>query len=670
VAVGVRGSHIDYPVDAEVDAIGYRAIGRDARVRAGSEIHFLRSVFSRRFGHHRQGDEPPSFVFLGCRPRDVPKKANGTHQMDVDKLQINGWCSVRGFDCCLMKIKRITHEFESFSSSCAEKLAGSSVVSKLAILVILIAAMDAVSLVSSSADANTAQGGAAVSEAQSAGKRPSITASPERVKTDGKLGSSSIRWTTGDGTIGFVYVSVNGGGRTLFTSGATGNQTASWINAGTYVFELYADAERHTLLASVSVYGMSTPEVSEFWRRAGRWLSIVAAFVVLYLAAYSCSAGTMRTGFPVEPTTSTRRLYVTRNLLFGAAVFAVLDGIIFHTGLYTRILAPDSFGGNIALITRAEKKRVSSGLKEVLVLGDSRIAEGFSDVAADKLGSPEGFKFLKLAEVGSTVEIWYYMLRDVDPTARRYSAIVIPYDYPYERERDQLYKVSMAGPLLHYGDCLNFASVFLPWSDRFKAFTACILRGLAFQNDIVDLLEDPIRRIRSIQQAPRILHFRAVYKGIDDDIVGTSYDPKTGQLTFPPRLTEAQKKSIRRSVAPPSQLEAQHFLKLQRDWIQRILNRYSNGPTTIVFVPSPRGPFGGFPEWQTRTNVSSGFSMNYRSLLPGVVTQRAVFPFSEDTFNFLEKPEYYADGYHLNEKGRQKFTQIMVTELIRELQGI
>jgi hypothetical protein len=579
--------------------------------------------------------------------------------MDVDKLQINSWCSVRGFDCCLMKIKRITHEFESFSSSCAEKLASSSVVSKIAILVILIAAMDAVSLVSPSAEASTAQGVAFVSEAQSSGKGPSITATPERVKTDGKLGSSSIRWTTGDGSIGFVYVSVNGGERTLFTSGATGSQTASWIKAGTYVFELYADAERHTLLASVSVYGTSTPEVSEFWRRAGRWLSIVAAFVVLYLAAYSCSTGTMRTGFPVEPTTSPRRLYVIRNLLFGAALFAVLDGIMFHTGLYTRILAPDSFAGSMALITRAEKKRVSSGLKEVLVLGDSRIAEGFSALDADKLGSQERFKFLNLAEVGSTVEIWYYMLRDVDPTARRYTALVIPYDYPYERDRDQLYKVSMAGPLLRYRDCFTFASAFRPWSDRYKAFTACILLGSAFQNDVVDLLENPMVRIRSIREEPKMLYSRAMYKGRDTDIVGTSYDPKTGQLTFPSRLTQMERDSIKRSVARPSELEAQYFLKLQRDWIQRILNRYWNSPTAIVLVPSPRGPFGGL----------LGFSENYRAAFAEVATQKAVMPFPVDAFDGLERPEYYADGYHLNAKGRQKFTELMVTQVIRELRS-
>jgi hypothetical protein len=315
----------------------------------------------------------------------------------------------------------------------------------------------------------------------------------------------------------------------------------------------------------------------------------------------------------------------------------------------------------VALNTRAEKIRISSGLKEVLVLGDSRIAEGFSALAANELCPQEGFKFLKLAEVGSTVEIWYYMLRDVDPTARRYSAIVIPYDYPYEEARgEQVYKVSMAGPLLRYGDCFDFASAFVRWSDRFKAFTACILRGAAFQNDVVDLLEHPIERIKSIEQVlPRKLHFQAVYKGRDDDIVGTSYDPKTGRLTFPPRLTEIQRESIRRSVATPSQLEAQHILKLQRDWIQRILNRYSNSPTAIVLVPAPRGPFGGL----------LGVSMDYRTVLPGGVTPRAVLPLPEQAFHCLEKPEYYADGYHLNSKGRQKFTQIMVAELMSKFQS-
>jgi len=37
--------------------------------------------------------------------------------------------------------------------------------------------------------------------------------------------------------------------------------------------------------------------------------------------------------------------------------------------------------------------------------------------------------------------------------------------------------------------------------------------------------------------------------------------------------------------------------------------------------------------------------------------------------NFLEKPEYYFDGYHLNSKGRQRFTETLVTELVGRLRS-
>jgi len=215
----------------------------------------------------------------------------------------------------------------------------------------------------------------------------------------------------------------------------------------------------------------------------------------------------------------------------------------------------------------------------------------------------------------------------------------------------------MAAPLLRYGDCFNFASAFPRWSGRFRAVTACILRGSAFQSDEVNFLEHPIGRIRSLQREPKRLLSRDLYKGRDYDIVGTSYDPKTGQVTFPPRLTEAQREAVRDSLLKPSQSETQDFLRMQRDGIQRILNRYSASRTKIVLTPVPRGPFAGLP----------GVSMTFHAVFPTITTQKAVFSLPEQTFDFLEKPEYYFDGFHLNGKGRQRFTETLVAELIGRL---
>jgi hypothetical protein len=493
---------------------------------------------------------------------------------------------------------------------------------------------------------------------------PRITAMPERVKVSDDSASTDIVWNTGNGSNGFVFVTANGLPPVLVAAGNEGSRVISWIRRGNYVFELYGDTERRTLLATVTVSGIATDletpsQRTELSHSQLRWLLFAALLAVLYAALYLSSTGPVRSKFPLEPATSPHPLNVARNLLLGLATFICVDGVVFHTSLYTSILAPDSYAGRMAAITRAERHRVSSGLKEVLVLGDSRMAEGFSPAVADKLSSLEGFKFVNLTEPASAVNIWDYMLREVDPTRRRYWAIVVPYGIGFEPSSADALRISMAAPLLRYGDCFNFASAFQRWSGRFRAFTACILRGSAFQSDVVNFLAHPIERIRSVQREPKILQARDIYKGRDYDIAGTSYDPTTGQVTFPPRLSEAQRDAIRDSLVKPAQSETQDFLRMQRDGIQRILNRYSASSTEIVLTPVPRGPFAGLP----------GASMTLHAAFPTITTQRAVFSLPEQTFDFLEKPEYYFDGYHLNSKGRQRFTETLVTELVGRLRS-
>src|SRR5204862_4744613 len=103
------------------------------------------------------------------------------------------------------------------------------------------------------------------------------------------------------------------------------------------------------------------------------------------------------------------------------------------------------------------------------------------------------------------------------------------------------------------------------------------------------------------------------------------------------KLTEAQRQAGRKSPIPPPQSDTEYSPKLQREWVPRNLNRYSNNSTSIVLPPVPRGPFAELP----------GFSKAYQSILPSSVIQRTTFSVQEQTFDFLEKPEYYFDAFHL-----------------------
>ena len=342
--------------------------------------------------------------------------------------------------------------------------------------------------------------------------------------------------------------------------------------------------------------------------------------------------------------------------MLGIVAFICVDGAIFHSGLYVSILAPSSYAGRIWRMTQGEKQRAPSDLKEVLVLGDSRVAEGFSATLANELGSPAGLKFVSFAEPAASANTWYYMVREVDPTTRRYAAIVIPYGIGYEPSSADPLRISMTAPLLRYADCFHFASGFQRSSGRFRAFIACILRGSAYQDDVADLLGHPGARMTSIRQADE-MHSVREYKGQDYDLVGTSYSAATGQVSFAPKLTEAQKSAFRKSLIQPSQADTEYSLRLQRDWIPRIMDRYSHSPTAIVLTPLPRGPFLEL----------GGFSGGYKSVLPNSVLERTKLSLPERTFDFLEKPEYYFDAFHLNAKGRQKFTGALVSELLRRL---
>ena len=504
------------------------------------------------------------------------------------------------------------------------------------------------------------QQNASGSNSQPFSATPAITAKPQQVTLAGGTGSTEIQWDTGNGLMGFVFVTAKEGKPVLFATGPKGNRVAPWIRAGNYAFELYGDSDRETLLAAITVSGVAQTEAAPqttLWRGPARWVLVFVLLAIVYIALYLSSTGPLRTTFPTEPTTSPRQLHVTRNFLFGVAAFVCLDGLMFHTPPYVSILAPDSYAGRLVEITRTEKQRPASGLKEVLVLGDSRIAEGFSSSLADQMGSAAGFKFVNLAEPAASVNTWYYMLRDVDPEARRYWAIVIPYGVGYEPSTADALRISMVAPLLRYEDCFNFASGFPRWSGRFRAFTAAILRGSAYQGDVSDFVANPMARLTSVRQQRDRSESRVAYKGRDYDLVGTSYNPNTGQVSFSPKLTEAQRQAIRKSLMKPSPSDMQYFVRLERDWIPRIVNRYSNSPTRIVLTPVPRGVF----------RELNGSPAPYHVVFSGVTMQKTVSSLPEHTFDFLEQPDYYFDAYHLNAKGRQRFTERLVAELVGQL---
>ena len=121
-------------------------------------------------------------------------------------------------------------------------------------------------------------------------------------------------------------------------------------------------------------------------------------------------------------------------LIATVLIFAGLEGVIFHSGLYARIIEPDSTTGIFELTFRDELQRqAENGDNMVATVGDSRFA--YLPRQANLLTRESGLVFRNAGAAGTDARAWYYMLRDLDPTAHRYRAIVFGVnDYSDEDE--------------------------------------------------------------------------------------------------------------------------------------------------------------------------------------------------------------------------------------------
>src|SRR5207247_7862627 len=120
-------------------------------------------------------------------------------------------------------------------------------------------------------------------------------------------GSTEIHLNTGNGSMGFVFVTTKDGKPVLFATGAKGRRVVPWIRRDKYVFELYSDDQRRALLATVTVSGTTESKGSPrgvLLQERARWLLVVTLIAIVYVAVYLSSKGTLRTTFPTEPTTS------------------------------------------------------------------------------------------------------------------------------------------------------------------------------------------------------------------------------------------------------------------------------------------------------------------------------------------------------------------------------
>ncbi len=350
---------------------------------------------------------------------------------------------------------------------------------------------------------------------------------------------------------------------------------------------------------------------------------------------------------------------VLARLAAACCVVFALDAAVFRTGWYQHVLEPASFAGNFERAVRNERQRPIDGRKQILAVGDSRSLSIRPRIAEELTGRTE-FAFANVAVPGSSARGWYYLLRDIDPDARRYTAIMFGVD-DYDDEdgaeelADRMLDLQMAVGSLRLTDLFDFPFTFRGAQNARQAFLGCLLKGAAYKTDLHGFLAHPkhrwndaaIWRERSVRE-----DWNAT--GPIGSLAGLKVDWSAKKLTLPSGVDAMTRELLRRQVDTPSYPQTGRNAQFRRQWLTRIADRYRNSPTVLLFVRLPRSPI---PRPEALAPAKQRGVIRELALRPNVMLA------DEHVFEPLESPEFFSDQFHLNAEGWTLATRIAVEQL-------
>lgn len=347
-------------------------------------------------------------------------------------------------------------------------------------------------------------------------------------------------------------------------------------------------------------------------------------------------------------------------LLAGVGVFG-LDAILFRTSLYTSILEPDSSAGYYGMVLRREQLAQRwLGDNLVATLGNSRF--GYSPKLIDHLPVKAAYVFRNAGVAGTNAQVWYYMLRDLDPTAQRYRAIVFGVDDYDDEDRafqpdDDIRALHYAITSLRWSDTIEFARSFHSRQLQWEAFRSAALKGIAYQSDIQAFLAHPRKRVEIVKiTRTGFANWTYDYVEMPQTMAGLQIDWATLKATFPAGFDQNQRETVSFLVHPPDPQNGR-LAAYRRTWFSRIIDRYRGSRTKIIFIRLARGPIA------PPGNLAKKLSASIREFgsRPNVILA------DEHAFDSLEHPEYFKDGMHLNRAGVARFSAMLSDEVTRIL---
>ncbi len=337
-------------------------------------------------------------------------------------------------------------------------------------------------------------------------------------------------------------------------------------------------------------------------------------------------------------------------LAWSLAAFLCVEAAFFRLPWYYRYVQSNSSTGIVESRLYWLQHVRPAQAREVLVVGDSRIAEGFSAPAAMAVARGTGLYFWNAGMASTTPRVWYYFLRDADPQRNRFPAIVLALDHYSDEDSfdslpDRVLDLNLVIARLRYSDSLEFASSMKSRAVKQATLAGSLLKGSVIHRDLQAFLADIPKRLADAEAwRNHGLEYVNTYGGRDQNVEGLSVDWVSRAIHFPPGLDNERRDSIRVNVLTDHPSPTGDLTRYRMLWFRRILDLYRGSSTRFILIEMPRAPLPLLPNHYPTTSV------DWMARQPNVTVIDA------STFRDLESPETFFDGAHLNRKGRALFS--------------
>ncbi|HPJ72345.1 MAG TPA: hypothetical protein PK636_06655 [bacterium] len=327
---------------------------------------------------------------------------------------------------------------------------------------------------------------------------------------------------------------------------------------------------------------------------------------------------------------------------------------VFRSGLYFQVVEPNSYCGQVVNVLRGARvfQDEAGEAERVLVLGDSRMAEGFSSRLSDELG-PRDLRWFNASVAGSTPRVWSYLLETMRRQGIRFDFVVVSVQSLAGRATeygiaDRVLDGQFMPPILPLPETLDFARSFPSSPLRWKMLFQGLVSSYALRNDVIHLLSNPAKRLDVAARTREAFRSHYAYSGRSGNLVGKVWVAE-GRPAFSSEITaggrwefESQCKLYSEEVRPEDRT-------YQREWIGRLERSCRAAGATLVVALTPRGPLGECYDPENRVDGHACL---------GLAPDTVILP--AGAFSGLEKPEYFFDHFHMNSDGRREFSTLLL----------